>query len=216
MTFHWVGKLRNWGMGFGRSRTLGSVLNGVLGLRSYEYEGPEELLGLELAGDWIIQNEMPDDVKLAALADLVAAELGRRVTFEKRLVEREVIIATGRFTFHPPVGTYEDTSVHMYATETDPDEGSGGGTADSLSKFLEVLGNRVRVPVIDRTEPGEAMRVPYRHHRSSSVYRVADEEKRAQKLRVMLDHLTEQTELEFEVATEPVEVWFVSEEERVG
>jgi beta-lactamase regulating signal transducer with metallopeptidase domain len=217
MTFHWVGKLKLWGMGFGRSRSLGGLLNGVLGLRRYEYEGPEELLGLELGGDWIIRNEMPDEVKLAALADLTEAELGRKIRFEKRRVEREVVVATGRFTFHPPIGTYENTSVHIYADQTDRNEGAGGGTAGSVSEFVAMLGDVVNMPVVDKTEPGQDTTIPYRHHRSSFLYRETDEQERARKLGVLLDHLTEQTELEFEVARQPVEVWFVSEEgERVG
>jgi hypothetical protein len=211
MTFHWIGKLRSWGMRFGSPQTLGGVLNGVVGLRSYEYDGPEELPRLELGGDWIVRDEMPEEVKLGALEGLIEEELGRKIRFEKRLVDRDVIVATGRFTFQPPVGTYENSSVDMYADETDPDEGSGGGTADSLSEFLEELGNRVNMPVMDRTDPGQDTRVPYRHHRSSSVSRERDAQERARKLRLVLDHLTEQTELAFEVTTAPAEVWFVTE-----
>jgi hypothetical protein len=100
----------------------------------------------------------------------------------------------------------------MYADEADPDEGAGGGTANSLADFLQRLGDRVNMPVIDRTEGDQEMRIPFRHHRSSSVYREADEQERTRKLRLMLDHLTEQTELRFEIAAQPVEVWFAVED----
>ena len=100
----------------------------------------------------------------------------------------------------------------MYADETDPDEGAGGGTAQSLADFLQKLGDRVNMPVINKTEQIEDMQIPYRHHRSSRVYREPDELERARKLRLLLDHLTEQTELQFEVTTQPVEVWFVVED----
>lgn len=212
MIFHWNGKLRRWGMGFGKVSALSYVINHVLQLKRFEYNGPIELLNLKLPGDWIIRNEMPQDVKLAALENLIEAELGRHIRFEKRSINREVIIASGRFKFHPPVGTYESTSVHMYADEVDPDEGSGGGTDDSLAEFLETLGNRVNIPVIDRTEPIQEISIPYRHHRSSAVFREPHEQERARKLRLLLDHLTEQTELQFEVTTQPVEIWFVTEE----
>jgi len=212
MIFHWDGKLRRWGMGFGRISALSNVLNHVLLMNHSEYTGSKELLNLKLPGDWIIRNEMPQDIKLAALEDLIEAELGRNIRFEKRPTEREVIIASGRFKFHPPVGTYESTSVHMYADEVDPDERSGGGTDRSLAEFLETLGDRVNIPVIDRTEPIEEISIPFRHHRSSAIFREPDEQERARKLRLMLDHLTEQTELQFEMTTQPVEVWFVTEE----
>jgi beta-lactamase regulating signal transducer with metallopeptidase domain/thiol-disulfide isomerase/thioredoxin len=212
MSFHWDGTLQNWGMGFGRPTSLGSVLGSILHLKRFEYDGPEELLNLEVAGDWIVRDELPQEAKLQALEELIARELERKIRFEKRTVDREVIVATGRFQFHPPTETYESTSVHMYADEVDPDEGAGGGTANSLADFLQRVGDRVNMPVIDRTEPTQEMRIPFRHHRSSRVYREIDIQERTRKLRLMLDHLTEQTELRFEVATQPVEIWFVVED----
>lgn len=159
-----------------------------------------------------MRDELPQEAKLQALEELIARELERKIRFEKRTVDREVIVATGRFQFHPPTETYESTSVHMYADEVDPDEGAGGGTANSLADFLQRVGDRVNMPVIDRTEPTQEMRIPFRHHRSSRVYREIDIQERTRKLRLMLDHLTEQTELRFEVATQPVEIWFVVED----
>jgi hypothetical protein len=212
MSFHWDGTLRNWGMGFGSATTLDSVLGWVVQLKRFEYDGPEGLLDVDLPGDWIIRSEMPQEVKLGALEALIARELGRTIRFEKRTVDRQVIVATGRFNFHRPTGTYEGTSVHMYADDADPDEGAGGGMATSLADFLQRLGDRVNMPVVDRTERIEDMEIPYRHHRSSRVYREPDELERARKLRLLLDHLTEQTELQFKVTTRPVEVWFVVED----
>jgi hypothetical protein len=217
MIFHWDGKLRNWGMGFGRVGALSGVLNSVVRLKRYEYEGPAELLELEVPGDWIIRDELPDEVKLGALEGLIEMELGRKIRFERRTVERDVIVATGRYRFQPRVGTHETESVHIYADAADRNESSGGGTGDSVGEFLMELGDYIHMPVIDRTEPGEDTRIVYRHYHSARVYQEPDTEKRAHKLRLVLDHVTEQTELTFELATEPVEVWFVSEEdERVG
>ena len=159
MIFHSDGQLQNWGMGFGNWGKLGLVLNGVIGLKTYEYEGPQLLLDIELAGDWIVRDRFDQGVKLAALEELLARELGRKIRFEKRSAERNVIVATGAFSFHPPVGTYENTSVHLYATETDPDGGSGGGTADSTKEFLLMLGDRVNMPVVDHTEVGGMMKI---------------------------------------------------------
>ena len=212
ITFHWDGQLQKWGMSFGSTGQLGFVLNHVLRIKSYEYDGPKSLLDTELPGDWIVRDEESQEVKLQALEDLLARELGRKIRFEKRPVERQVIVATGKFKFHPPVGTYENTSVHLYATEKDSNEGSGGGTADSLGEFLQKLGDRVHMPVINQTEQQEEIRIPYRHHSSSSVWRIQDEQERAKELKVVLDHLTEQTELQFEVRTEPVSIWYITEQ----
>ncbi len=213
MTFHWDGKLKNWGMSFGRFSRLDFVLNRVAGLKRYEYEGPKPLLDLESPGDWIIRDEVPQDMKLQALSELIAREFNREIWFERRTVERSTIVATGRFRFHPPVGTYENTAVHLWAEESDADEGAGGGTADSIQEFLQMLGDRVNVPVLDWTEPGEQVRIPYRHHRSSRVGRIPDEQERARQLGILLDHLTAQTESQFEIRTQPAEIWLVAEKD---
>jgi beta-lactamase regulating signal transducer with metallopeptidase domain/thiol-disulfide isomerase/thioredoxin len=211
MTFHWDGTLKNWGMSFGATGSLRSVLDFVIRLKSYEYDGAKELLTLELPGDWIIRDEASQETKLRALEALVERELGRKIEFQKRRVINEVIVATGKFTFHPPVGTYESTSVHLYVGESDPDEGAGGGTADSLDKFLQMLGDRVNLPVINQTQSDGKIRIPYRHHRSSRLDKIADDQERFKRLQELLDKLTAQTELQFEIRTQPVEVWFVTE-----
>ena len=46
---------------------------------------------------------------------------------------------------------------------------------------------------------------------SFCVEKIEDEQERAKMLRVPLDHLTEQTDLQFEVRRQPAEVWFVTE-----
>ncbi|MEN6332904.1 MAG: M56 family metallopeptidase, partial [Phycisphaerales bacterium] len=215
MTFrwNWNDQLQNWSMTFGASGKIGSVLNGVIGLKSYEYEGPQSLLAIELPGDWIVQDRgVGQDVKLIAFEELLARELGRTIRFEKRSVERDVIVATGAFSFHPPVGTYENTSVHLYASEADPDESAGGGASDSVGEFLRMLGDRVNMPVIDHTEVAGLEKIPYRHHQSSRVGKIQDEQERAEQLRILLDHLTEQTELRFRIGREEVPVWFITEQ----
>jgi thiol-disulfide isomerase/thioredoxin len=211
ITFHWDGALKNWGMSFGATGSLRSALGFVLRLKSYEYDGPKELLDLQMPGDWIIRNEAPVEAKLRALEQLVAKEFNRTIVFEKRTVERDAVVATGKFTFHPPSGTYNDAWVHLYAGELDPDERAGGGTAKSVGEFLQTLGDRVNMPVIDKTEPNGPTAIPYGHHTSSRVGKIEDEQERAKMLRVLLDHLTEQTELQFEIRRQPAEVWFVTE-----
>ena len=55
-----AGGLRHWGMGFGFEKMpLRKVLDSALRLRTYEYEGPKDLLGLDLAGDWVVRTDAP-------------------------------------------------------------------------------------------------------------------------------------------------------------
>ncbi|MBP7053911.1 MAG: hypothetical protein KBE65_23100 [Phycisphaerae bacterium] len=210
-TFDWNGKLRIRAIGFQTSADLGSVLSTVLRLRKYEYEGSESLLRIELPGDWVIRDKESQETRLRGLEQLLAREVGRKIRFERRSVPREAIIATGKFRFHPPVDTYDHSSVHLYAGQMDPNQGLPCETADSLGKFLLTLSECANMPVIDQTEQQEKIRLPYRQHCSCNVGEIQDEQERARQLKVVLDHLTEQTELQFEVRTQPVPVWFIVE-----
>ena len=212
--FHWDEKLKNWGLSFTSKFDLNFILSFVLRLKSFQYDGPEELLNIELPGDWIIRDEVSQETKLRAIEQLIAEELNRTIQFEKRTVERRVIIATGHFKFQPPFETYENKSVHLYADKLDPDEGSGGGTADSVNDFLLRLGSLVDMPVVDHTEPSKGIKIPYRHHRSSYLRRIKDKAEKSTKLDTLLINLTRQTELQFRIERRPAEVWFVTEQKK--
>ena len=159
-----------------------------------------------------MRDEATQEEKLKALEQLLADELGCSIRFEKRTIDREVVIATGKFKFHPPSRTYENSSVHLFCDQVDPDERAGGGTADSVSDFLQRLGSRIKMPVIDKTESSEQLRIPYRHHRSSRLRNVKDKVEKTRKLKILLANLTDQTELQFKVALQPVEIWSVTED----
>jgi len=208
--FHWDRKLKKWGLGFINTPDIDSTLRGVLRLKSYEFEGPRELLDLNLPGDWIVRDEAPVAAKLAALQEVLANELERKIRFEKRTVEHEVIVATGRFSFHPLAEARKQDTVHLYVDEL---SSSGGGSVDSVAEFLQTVGNRVNTYVIDRTEPSEETRILYYLHRSSRTLRQMESgPEKAKKLKVFLENLSRQTDLQFEITRRPVEVWFVTEE----
>jgi len=174
-TFHWDGELKNWGMGFGSGkRPLKSVLGSNLSMNQNSYEGPEELLDIEVPGDWIVRKDASEEQKLKALEEILAKEIDRKIRFEKRTVERKAIIATGSFKYHRLPVAQDDRYILMFSGDFVNEDGGGGGTADSVHKFLEAIGNRVNTPVIDRTESSEQIRIPYRHYRSAYLSRIEE------------------------------------------
>ncbi len=211
-TFHWDGELKKWGLGFGSGkRPLKRILNSNLSMNQNSYEGPEELLEIDVPGDWIVLKDASEEQKLKALEEILAKEIGRDIRFEKRAVERQAIIATGNFKYHRLPMVQDDKWIHMYSDDFTPDGGGGGGTADSVSEFLQAIGDRVGMPVIDQTESSEEIRIPYRHHRSAYLSRIEDPTEKAEKLQLLLDNISRQTNLQFTVGRRPVEKWFVTE-----
>jgi beta-lactamase regulating signal transducer with metallopeptidase domain len=208
-TFHWTGKLKSWGYGFTDKTDLGHVLGHVLWLKTYEYEGPRELLELEFPGDWIIRHYAPQEVKLKILELVLVKELGRKIHFEKKTVERQAIIATGRFEYHN-LPEANDRTVHLYIDELSM---SGGGGVDSMTELLAAIGNRVNIPVVDNTEPSPLKNMGYYLHRSSRPLRsMENSPEKTELLQTFFANITKQTGLQFELAIRPTEVWVISEE----
>ena len=67
---------------------------------SYEIEGDPELLKTEVSGDWIVREGVPAERLVRPLEASLQRAIRRRMTLALRRVEREVVIARGRY--HPP------------------------------------------------------------------------------------------------------------------
>ena len=215
-TFHWqYDKLKKWGLGFtGGNRSLDSVLRQNLSIESNKFDGPEELMKIQVPGDWIVRMPSTIEGRLRALEKILSDEIGRDIRFEKRQVEEDVIIVTGDFKFHPPTETYENKSVHLYTDKLDPDEGAGGGTSDSVNDFTLMLAGLIDMTVMDQTTVSEEIKVPYRHHGSSYLRKVKNQAEKKIKLDTLLINLTKQTELQFRIERQPIEVWFITEKKK--
>lgn len=175
-----------------------------------QFEGPDELLKLKVPGDWIVRKGATDAEKLQALEIILQQELGKQISFQKREVTRPVIVAKGTYKFTSPQGTYDDRHVHFYSDKLDPDEGSGGGTADTVAELIAVLGQRTGLQVIDETKnSSEKINQPYGHHSSSRIFGVTGEGKQTDKLNLMLKNLEKQINLTFTVEERTVSKWFV-------
>ena len=206
-----AGGLRHWGMGFGFEKMpLRTVVDNALRLRTYEYDGPDNLLGLDLAGDWVVRTDAPIEQKLDALARLVKEVHGRNVRFEKRELPREVIVAGGTWKFTPLGGTYNDKWVHLFAGKQDDSEGSGGGSGD-LTEFLQMLGSRVGSPVVDEVAGDRPRMFTWGHHNSSRLHNLPVGPERLEKLASLLDVVSKQTGLTLELARRKVPVWVLIE-----
>ena len=215
ITFHWDGELRLWGREYSVSgnRPLNQVLQYVLGLETSEFEGPEDLLKLDMSGDWILRKDASQEDKLYALEEILKEDFGRHIRFIHRQVDREVIVTRGQFHFNPLTGTNDDSRVHIYA-DILIDKGTGMGSGD-LSKFLRYVGNGLNFRVVDETreegnEDNHKKRIPWTLHRDSYYKEMMDEDRMA-KVNKVLANLAKQTSLTFTIERRPVDIWIVVE-----
>jgi hypothetical protein len=210
------GTFHNWGMSFhGGKVPLKHVLTFPLQMESYEFEGPENLLSIDLIGDWVVRPRATREQKLAALARVMKESTGRLVTFEKREVERDVVVAKGQFKLAPLPGQGRGNQVYLYVDPFKPNDGGGGGAGD-LPRFLDTLGTRVRLRVVDETDGPPPAKFGWEHQRSSYLSREPAGPERDRKLRALLDNVFKQTGLKFETARRKVPVWFLTEGPAAG
>jgi hypothetical protein len=189
-------------------RTLEQVLINSLKIHNYQINS-ESIPKIPLDGDWIIRKGISTEQQLTALEDILAEEIGKNIRFEKRAVEREAIVVTGSFKYQRLAAAQDDRWILMFSGDF-VDEDGGGGTADSVHDFIEAIGNRVNVPVIDQTEPSGQVKIPYLHYSSAYLSRIEDPNDKAEKLIQLLDNISRQTNLQFKAETLPIEKWFVT------
>jgi beta-lactamase regulating signal transducer with metallopeptidase domain/uncharacterized GH25 family protein/thiol-disulfide isomerase/thioredoxin len=205
-TFIWNGKLQNWGLGFtGGERPLEGVLVFNLSVPRNEIEGPDELLKLEVPGDWIVRKDATPEQLLRALEKILREEMNQPIRFERRAVEREVIVASGRYEFHPVPDYFDQRSIHIYIGTLNPDF-TGGGGSGTITKFLQNLGSCYNRWIIDETESSD-VETQWRYHDSANKQEIGKE---PDKLNIILENLSKQTSLQFRKESRKVDVWFVT------
>ncbi|MFA6240128.1 MAG: carboxypeptidase regulatory-like domain-containing protein [Candidatus Hydrogenedentales bacterium] len=208
--FRWDGELKKWGCGFGFENGLSLVgIVGNLGVNRYEIEGEQELLDLCVPGDWIMRLDSPIESRLKALESIVAEGAGRKIHFERKAVEREVVVVRGSYSFHSETSAHNPDAINIFADTLDPNEGAGGGSG-TLVEFLAWTGNRINMPVIDETSDTKALQVEWANNRSSALKKVPGEERNA-KIDLVLANLAKQTSLQFTRERRTIDVWFVTE-----
>ncbi len=193
-----------------RKPRLENTLLLTLHMLHYNFNLPEEL-NIEIPyGDWIVRAGSPREEQFRCLEEIIYAETNRAIRFEKRIAEREVIVASGRYEFKPhPSGKYPD-----YIPVTSEDEITKSAkieTADSLPEFLSHLESSLQIKVADETEPMEKTTIRYRQSGGLLGWIKYPEERRW-KLNILLDNLAKTTSLQFKVESRPAEMWVVTEE----
>ena len=105
--FLWNGKLNNYGLGFiGGGTKLRDVLR-IMDLNKYDYECSDELLNLNVPGDWILRENSTIEERIKALENILNIELNKHIKFEKKEVEQDVLVAKGTYNF-TPISDYND------------------------------------------------------------------------------------------------------------
>ena len=202
MTFHWDGALKNWATGFGSGNDVAFALRYAVRISRTEYDVPKELLEMDLPGDWIVRPDATKRQLLEALAQIMSVALNERITVGREEIEREVVVARGKYAFRPSPAKFGKDSVHLYSDTLSKDEGAGGGSG-TLAELFSWVGNRTKIEFVDETDSSD-VKVSWRNHRSTSRAKMEEDPARRDQL---LENLEKQTGLELEKETRSVKIW---------
>jgi hypothetical protein len=214
LVFHWDNALKHWGEMIGFEGDLRSALSFAIGLKSYEYDISDDLLATELQGDWIIRDEKPVAQKLRALAPILSKVLHRPVLFELRNVEREAVVVTGTFNLKSLDEEPGRPRIYLYTDPNDNRKEGGGGSLDSVAEFIRIIGDRIEMPMVDKTAPSEKLDLGYSTLRSSYLRRVTDPVEKLNRVKILLDNVSAQTSLTFEFKRQKIDIWFLVDKQR--
>jgi hypothetical protein len=112
MCCKWDGRLR-WSGG----SSSGVPLCDLLDVRRADLAGPAELLRYDLSGDWVVRSGTSLRKRHRALEKYLKKEFGLSIRIEQRDVEKEVIVARGKFKLSPLAAARNRDVVHVYTSE---------------------------------------------------------------------------------------------------
>ena len=188
---------------------LERILLWTLCMPYYDFNLPKELDIKISYGDWIVRTKSSLADQLKALEEIVYAETNRAIRFEKRKVEREVIVAKGSYEFRPHPNGISPNHIHVTW------DGSLGGiphekTVNSLAEFFRYVERDIKMKIVDETEPMEKTTIQFKTSKNLAWMGDFDDVKN-KSLDGFLFNLSLTTSLRFTVENRPAEVWFVTE-----
>jgi len=191
---------------------LSSVLENIVGLGSYEYEGLPHLLRLPLTGDWIVRKNAPTDQLLKTLEQIVKDQRQWSIGFVKQHADAIVIRASGTYRFRaiPPLPA--DSRVHIYAGNVAALRGDTGSDNDcgTVAELLNDVAHRVGMRIIDDTQSSRINLCWIGHESAQLRNRKNTPTFYNTQLASLLTNLTNQTDLSFKIELGTVERWQVT------
>ncbi len=189
---------------------LRKFLEHGMGILDQEIEGDKTLLSTLVDADIVVRKKADEKQLLKDLQSELLDKCGVRVKFDLREEEREVVIATGKYTLKRGADG-ELPIVDVYASNTleEPSSTHSSGTEKLLAHLGEFIGRRV----IDQTDvPSRDVALKHRYHQRRPVTpetTAADTDPEK-----VLKNVAEQTGLTFKTEKRKVRVLFIEKDEK--
>lgn len=195
-----------------RMLELSVILEKVIGLNSYEYAGQAHLLSLPLTGDWVVRKDASTEQLLAALEQIVQDQKQWSIGFARKPVEAIVIRASGRYQFHALPQAPRGNIIHVYAGNAAALRGdmAQDNACGTVARLLNEVANAIGMPIIDNTQSSNTPSC-WVNHTSAQLRSNRDTPSLYNtQLASLLNNLTGQTGLSFQIELGTVNRWQIS------
>lgn len=199
-------------LGPSRSLALATVIERVIGLASYEYEGTAHLLRLRLAGDWVVRKDASTEELLAALGQIVKDQTQWSIGFAEQQADAIVIRSSGTYRFATQPEIPGSDGVHVFAGDWNAqrDATAAGSDCGTVAELLDHVADRIGMRIVDATQSSD-VELCWATHESSQL---RDQRSASRlyntRLASLLNNLTSQTGLVFTMELGTVSRWQVS------
>jgi hypothetical protein len=170
----------------------------------FEIEGDPDLLKMIVSGDWVVREGVPAEQLIPSLEAILQRAIRQRITLAFRRVERDVVVARGRYR-HSPLPGHAEGRIEIYAREFDPN-GEGPSGAGIFPSFLESVGEWIGRPIVNEVESPPKQVAWHHTERDPSTEQTRREDRDEA---MVLKHLQEQTGLTFTREKRPMRILFV-------
>lgn len=209
LMFRWrdPNQLENWGGTTGDGHSLRSLLRYLeMNIYPAEIDGDVKLLDTIVTGDWIFRDGVNEERMIRALEAILQRTLRLRISLAFRQVEREVVVARGRYRLARVAGQTKD-EIEIYGKQIVPGGGGAGGGTGTFSEFLKWVGEWIERPVVSEVEAPPKERVTWNYNARSPFTEQMRREDHDEAL--VLQHLQEQTGLTFTRERRTIRILFI-------
>ena len=218
MMFYWSdrdGGLRQRSMNFG-GHDLRGLFDFVANIKGQIVEGPAEILGKQISGDWIVRVGTKDFRLIKQLEVIWRRDIDLPIHLTFRELERQALVLKGEYKFKPLddkqariVGDAKSRpdTIHIFGKDPVPNSGAGGGSG-GFTEMLDWLGRWIAMPVVsDLPEPPTNSFTWYAHQRNARTTADIAEDHDPQ---LVIVNFAAQTGLTFSEEMRPVRVLVVN------
>ncbi len=185
--------------------TIADLLR-AFGIRPWEYEGSTELLQKRIPGDWVKRKGVKPESLVNCLVRILNEQRKMPIVIRKKAIDKEVVIAKGRFEFRPLSGDTSHKEIHLFIKKPDPfDNIRGGGGSGSVSNLLDYLGRIGKIHIINQCQFRTDQQIQWRQH-SSAWERIHTD---PASFDALLEIVSSQTSLQFQKERRIEDIWSV-------